>query len=216
LLGKFLNNSLLFLKDLTVFAVIFIWEKNLSKSVRNYINKPINMKPIDLAKLFAKLKEGDRDAAAFFYTCYRPFTESFLRRYTRDAHSAHILADDAFFLVMRDIGDVENIDHFLRLLYYTAWRLFKGDGGPDDGSGLPIDAELVEKYRSEVYAYLLFLPPRKQQVFTMRFIEGLSINVIAIALAIKPKTVRNHISEGLIILRTNFPGQQDQIDLLFQ
>lgn len=174
------------------------------------------MKSIDLDMLFAKLKEGDKNAQAFFYYSYRPLLESFLRRYTREVASAQLMANDAFFMVMCDIAKIKNEKQFLHLLYSTAWKLFiQGGSNPDGGPGMPNDADLLDKDRMVIFQYLPFLPPRKQEITILRFVHHLSCNAIAEQLSIKPQTVRNHISQSRIRLCKLFPMQQAWIDFLF-
>lgn len=72
-----------------------------------------------------------------------------------------------------------------------------------DKSASMIDDEEIEKYKliDKIYVSIRQLPPKCSEVFTMSKINGLSYAQIAERLDISVKTVENHISKALRLLR---------------
>jgi RNA polymerase sigma-70 factor (ECF subfamily) len=84
-------------------------------------------------------------------------------------------------------------------------RLIRGETRPDPGLSGSLTPERVLLAREDVaaiWAAVERLPSRQKSVFLLRFAEDLSIGEIAHSLALRPGTVKSHLSRALSTVRT--------------
>jgi RNA polymerase sigma-70 factor (ECF subfamily) len=84
-------------------------------------------------------------------------------------------------------------------------RLIRGETQPDAGSDAGPTPERILLAREDVaavWAAVERLPSRQRSVFLLRFAEDLSIDEIAHSLALRPGTVKSHLSRALSTVRT--------------
>jgi RNA polymerase sigma-70 factor, ECF subfamily len=69
-------------------------------------------------------------------------------------------------------------------------------------------SELYADILQEIYYHIEQLPDRSREVFTLRYLEGLTNEEIAVQLNIRNQSVRDHLARALKTLRTALAGNK--------
>lgn len=148
------------------------------------------------------------------YATYRTELMNFARTLLgNDADAADAIQD--CFLRLSRVGDTDIRDPraFLftitaniardRLRRNTRWATTSDPVDNDylTGTGNPQDLALAREQLDVVRGVVGSLPPQCAAVFRLRKLEGFAVKEIAAELSISPKTVENHLTKALRILR---------------
>ena len=79
-----------------------------------------------------------------------------------------------------------------------------GGEGEHDPDPAVVESELIHL----LYQAIESLPPERQKVFKLLYIDGLKIAEVAARLNISPNTVKSHRAKAIIALRKRVPGRQ--------
>jgi RNA polymerase sigma factor (sigma-70 family) len=182
---------------------------------------------------FAYLQAGSRTEFKYYYDQYSRRIHYYLQDRTGDFNDATEVTQQVFIILFRDRYKVVDESHILPFLYTTARNLslqyLREKGRLEElqvelayiENNLPgaIDVCSAEELKGEVLAALrlswLTLPARKRRIVVLFFWHRKSVREIAGQLDIEPQTVRNHLSQSIILLRKNFQGRWEEISLFF-
>ncbi len=170
--------------------------------------------PADKRELLALVAEGDENAFARLVREYGDTIFSQSLAFVKSVPQAEELTQDIFMKVWRNRGKLVQVDNFDNWLFILARNLIFDSFKVKVNSPLQFAApegidllspDLVAEER-DTYRLLLegiaMLPEKRQQVFRMSRLEGMSHEQIADALGIHKVTVAQYIVKSLSFLKT--------------
>lgn len=182
---------------------------------------------------FEHFRSGSRRHYELYYLAYCLRVHSYLCELTGDYNSAQDITTRVFVAFFANRAKVMNEMHILPFLYKIARNFaneYLREKGrleemkariahiPDEPAGM-VDVRSVEEMKGEILDEVrqafLKLPARKRRITVLYFWRDMSVNEIAAHLGIAPQTVRNHLSQTLVLLRKNLAGDWEHINLYF-
>jgi RNA polymerase sigma factor (sigma-70 family) len=179
--------------------------------------------------LFEAFKAGDPLAFRQFYDqIVRPLTY-FIENIVLDPIAAEDIAATAFSKIFEGREHYESLEHVKRSIYVIARNSSidclrektKKRTLNDEKEYLDTDWEQVaetERTKAAVLDYFLKeidnLPPQRQAVIKMKFIEEKTSMQIAKELGLKRQTVLNHLTKALENLRKHLPFVRSMMDVV--
>lgn len=164
-------------------------------------------------ELLALWKSGDAGAfECFFKRNFLPLAETAFRK-TGDWHIAEELAQDALYLLYKNSSKIDNrpiayCHEIIKNKVIDLYRKRKLNTTPESEAHIstletPAYERSVEykELEARVRYHVEMLPEQCRQVFLLRREAGLSNRETAAKLGISEKTVENHMTRALTILR---------------
>jgi len=181
--------------------------------------------------LFESFRSGCRRDFHQYYGehCRRIFY--YLQERTGDFMAAEDITQRVFLTLFTNRAKVKNERHILPFLYIIAqnfaYEYLREQGRLEElKAGIAyiteehtdgMDASSAEKVRSEIlnllHEALQVLPPRKREIIHLHYWCKMPVMEIANRLGIAPQTVRNQISQSLVLLRKTLTGEWEHIIL---
>lgn len=168
------------------------------------------------------IEQNDKKAFALFYS--RNFSKLILEaeKHVRDAHVAEEIVQDIFFKIWEDKNLLVNIGSIRSYLYRSVvnasinhinrknnierhHQKIAETISPEDVDLIDEQNELIVLIHQEIER----LPDKCRNVFKLSRLEGLKYKEIALQLGISEKTVENHMSNALKILRARVMGRTE-------
>lgn len=161
-----------------------------------------------------RLAQNDEKAYTEIIEQYGSMIYGHCLMYVKDAGLAEEITQDILFSLWKQRADLPAINNFPGYVYmmtrkrsFSAFKskLAATEPPPDHLTSLlhAPDSNLEYKQLSEAIARgIEKLPPKRQQIFRMSRYDGLSYEEIAQQLNIAKSTVKDHILEALVFLRT--------------
>jgi RNA polymerase sigma-70 factor (ECF subfamily) len=157
------------------------------------------------------INAGDVDAFEVLYRRYREWAARLARRFTGSDDIAADAVQDTFLYFLRQFPGFELRARLTTFLYPVVKHTAQGiqrkarRASPTNVDDvLPaIEAEDDATFarRSELAAVIAALPPAQHETVLMRFVDGMAIGEIAIALGIPTGTVKSRLHNALATLR---------------
>lgn len=174
--------------------------------------------------LVALARSGNREAFGKLVARYqRPLMGRALVR-TGKLEDADDLVQETFFRAWKHLGSFRGTDGFGAWVFRTLDNLLadrgrragrETPGGEviaqtvQDPAPLPDERLFDQELESRVRAALASFPPgRRRDIFRLRFVEGLPIDVIAARLGLHSGTVKVHLFRGVRELRRLLENQE--------
>lgn len=164
--------------------------------------------------LFQKLAEGDHTAFKQVYRMYFPRIHAFAYGFLKNKDEADELTQMVFIKLWDKhelFSEVRNFDSYLfTLTKYTVFNYIRAkhmlpisdEDIPDQcNQDTPYDKLIANDLRLLIDLTVSQMPPKRQQIFRMSRLEGVSNEEIAERLGIQKKTVENHLNLALNELR---------------
>lgn len=164
--------------------------------------------------LFQKLAEGDHTAFKQVYRMYFPRIHAFAYGFLKNKDEADELTQMVFIKLWDKhelFSEVRNFDSYLfTLTKYTVFNYIRAkhvlpisdEDIPDQcNQDTPYDRLIANDLRLLIDLTVSQMPPKRQQIFRMSRLEGVSNEEIAERLGIQKKTVENHLNLALNELR---------------
>jgi RNA polymerase sigma-70 factor (ECF subfamily) len=163
--------------------------------------------------LIAAINGGDAGAFEVLYFRYRDWVVALAFRFTEDNDAALDVLQETFLYVLRKFPGFRLTANFKTFLYPAVRNLsiaarrkaqryqateeelnqIENTPGPTEASSATSDLNIV----------LAELPEEQREVILLRFVDGLSLNEIAEAIAIPLGTVKSRLHNALQALRRN-------------
>jgi RNA polymerase sigma-70 factor (ECF subfamily) len=154
-----------------------------------------------------------QDPLAFegLYGRYRDWVFRLAWRFTRDPDLALDVLQETFTYLLRRLPTLQLTARLTTFLYPAVRNLSlaalrrnrKFPGGEDILDEMPARSEAVEGLSEDLAAALAVLPAPQRQAVLMRFVDEMSIEEIAEALAVPPGTVKSRLHHALETLRND-------------
>ena len=154
----------------------------------------------------AAANAGDASAFDAIYHRYKHWVVSLATRLTGDADQALDVSQETFIYLLSKFPGFKLTSRLTTFLYPAVKNLsiglrrkrsrFVGGEGALEGLAGPVAAET-----SELTAVVAGLPETHSEVVLMRFVDGLSLEEIAVALEIPLGTVKSRLHNALGMLR---------------
>lgn len=158
------------------------------------------------AELLAAVAHGDADALGVLYARHHPFVFAVACRCTRNEADAADIAHEVFIDLARRAGRIVLVGRLTTYLYpaikHAAIAAARRKR-PTAVAEVP-DAAAAETPASEfgpLHAAVGALPEIQREVVLLRIVDGLSVEEVALALAIAPGTVKSRLHAALAALR---------------
>jgi RNA polymerase sigma-70 factor (ECF subfamily) len=159
------------------------------------------------------LNAGDARAFDAIYFRYRDWVVRLATRFTGNSEDALDVLQETFAYVFRKFPGFRLTASMTTFLYPVVknlsiaarrkrTRMASTDamGTPDPAANASVDAA---QQREELEVVLTSLPESQREVLLMRFVDGMSLHEIAVALDIPEGTVKSRIHNAIAALRTN-------------
>jgi len=159
-------------------------------------------------ELVRAASQGDRSAFEAIYFRHRDWVVRLAGRLTGDRDDALDVPQETFAYLWRKLPDLELRARLTTFLYPAVKNLsiaaarkrrryVTGDDLPEP----PVEAPAPGSSRAELAAVVGVLPEGQRDVLLMRFVDSMSLDEIAAALAIPLGTVKSRLHNALAALR---------------
>jgi RNA polymerase sigma-70 factor (ECF subfamily) len=166
-------------------------------------------------QLLERVAAGDRDAFRQLYDLHAPRLNAFALRITRHGPLAADAVHDAFLQVWRNAGRFDAsrgqpAAWLLSLVRYRALDIARRRGREVPDDDLPERADedpdplarlMTSRDAAALHACLRRLPPERQKLMLLAFVEGLTHADLSDRLAVPLGTIKSWIRRGLLALR---------------
>ena len=145
-----------------------------------------------------KLKEiaaGNVEAFEHLFFQYQPRLVNFLIGLTHDKEVSRDMAQDLFLSLWKDREKLKNVRSFSSYLFQMA-RFTEASPAESEEEAL-----FVRELQSIINRTVDQMSPQRSKIYRMSREEGLSNDEIAMRLDISKRTVENHLTAALAILR---------------
>lgn len=159
-------------------------------------------------ELVAAINSGDPAAFDQLYHRYKPWVVSLATRFTGDSDLALDVLQETFIYLLSKFPGFKLTSRLTTFLYPAVKNIsiaarrkssrFAGGRQPFDTLPAPAAAE-----ENELATVVSALPQTHSEVVLMRFVDGLSLEEIATALAIPLGTVKSRLHNALATLRAD-------------
>ncbi len=169
---------------------------------------------VDQRALLAALKRGDSSARADVFSLYESAVRRVLMRILRERQDVQDALQDTFVKVFNSASQVKDpmalkgwilkvatsvgLDEYRRRQRAREHRLCDHGYEPSASSAPPE----VRRALRDAYRVLSILPQQEQQVFTLRYIDGLELEKIADACEISLATVKRRLGRAAVRFNT--------------
>ncbi|RKD90330.1 RNA polymerase sigma factor [Mangrovibacterium diazotrophicum] len=190
------------------------------------------MKHLELGtdkELVIALSNSSTDAFKYLFDRYSQKLYHFVLSYLKSPSESEEIIQEVFIKIWENRGKLDSEKSFKSYLFTIAFNGIKRHFNKkmqeekykhdliewisDDRPDVEVKVEF-EKLIEKLDRLIADFPEKRRVIFIQRKKEGKSINEIAELLAISPKTVKNHITEGMNSLRKSFE-EEDLSALLF-
>ena len=166
--------------------------------------------------LLKELNEGSRTAFDLLFLRYQPKVLAFLKTCTGDEEQARDIAQDIFFNIWKDRTKLSGIRSFEGYLFqmarFSLYNYFdhldvvkkyveEGKKHPEGTACGPEDKLKERQVRTVIAETVRKMPQRRREIFVMSRYGGYSNDEIAERLNISKRTVENHLTAALSVLR---------------
>jgi RNA polymerase sigma-70 factor, ECF subfamily len=154
---------------------------------------------------------GDPLAFEGLYGRYRNWVFRLAWRFTQDPDLALDVLQETFTYLLRRLPSLQLTAQLTTFLYPAVRNLSlaalrrnrKFPGGEEILDEIPARSESMEGLSEDLAAALAILPQTQRQAVLMRFVDEMSIDEIAEALAVPPGTVKSRLHNALETLRND-------------
>lgn len=160
-------------------------------------------------ELIRRAREGDEQAFNVLYGRYRDWTVRLARRFTGNDHDALDVLQDAFAYLLSRLPGLTLTARMTTFLYPVVKNLSlnlcrkrRRQAAGDFPDDIPAP-ESPEPSRADLALVLRTLPQAHLEVVLMRFVDDMTLQEIAHALAIPLGTVKSRLSNALATLRND-------------
>lgn len=171
---------------------------------------PSNHDPRTDQELIAAANQGDAAAFALLYDRYRDWVVSLAMRFTRDRNTALDVMQDTFLYLLRKFPDFELTGQMKTFLYpvvrHNSLAIARRQSRQVSSMEVAEPAVNAPGQRAELNelaAAVDALDPGHREVLVLRFVEGLSLQEIALAMELPLGTVKSRLHHALRQLREN-------------
>ena len=186
------------------------------------------MQPCYNPELFEAFRCGDLAALEEYYKLYSVKIYSHVFQKTKDQVLAIDICTDAFMALRDRRQSIKEEKHVVGFLLKTANNMVHASfrqqvrdnellaelsyqlptaTSPDIRDTASAEADLKKSFHG--------LTPRRRKILALYYLHGLSVREIAVGLAIKEQTVRNHLSQTMEKLRNDLLGRWGENNPLF-
>jgi len=169
------------------------------------------LKRLDDAELVARVNRGDEEAFAALYDRHKDWVAALAYRWTGDREAALDVLQETFLYFIRKFPGFRLTARLQTFLYPAIKNLSiaaRRKAGRYDTvePGAPVLEELTmpegpANEESQLRAVLSLLPETHREVLWLRYVDGLELMEIAMALEIPLGTVKSRLHNALTILR---------------
>jgi RNA polymerase sigma-70 factor (ECF subfamily) len=158
------------------------------------------------SELVAAANGGDRSAFDVLYHRYKQWVVSLATRFTGDSEQALDVCQETFLYLLSKFPGFKLTSRLTTFLYPAVKNLSIGmrrKTAKFMGGDLPLDALAAPAAgaKHELTEVVAGLPETHSEVVLMRFVDGLSLEEIAVALEIPLGTVKSRLHNALGMLR---------------
>lgn len=169
----------------------------------------------DDENILVSLSEGDEKAFEELFFIYQPRVVNFLTALTHDREASRDLAQDLFLNLWNDHEKLKNIAHLSSYLFQMArfsaynyldrlsvWEKYASEHVRNlHVEESEEEALFVKELQEMINQAIEQMTPQRRKVYRMSREEGLSNEEIASRLGISKRTVENHLTAALSVLR---------------
>ncbi|MEK7250322.1 MAG: RNA polymerase sigma-70 factor [Bacteroidota bacterium] len=173
-------------------------------------------------QLIERVRASDNEAFRLLFEKYQPILFRNVLHKVRDADAAHDIVQETFVRVWRNRTSLQSNLSFLAYLFRISGNLvrdnakhrevrarLKGSIPPtspsaQDDPESSLELNMLEEKLSEVVRTKL--PTKCRAIFLLSRLEGMSNAEISLKLNVSIKTVENHMTRALKLLRRNLRG----------
>jgi RNA polymerase sigma-70 factor, ECF subfamily len=164
---------------------------------------------VDQSALLAALRSGDSSAQADVFNLYEPAVRRVLMRILRERQDVQDALQDTFVKIFNSASQVKDpmalkgwilkvatsvgLDEYRRRQRSREHRLSDHDSCEPSALSAPLE---VRRALRDAYRVLSVLPEQEQQVFTLRYIDGLELEKIADVCDISLATVKRRLGRA--------------------
>ncbi len=165
-------------------------------------------------ELIGRMNEGDAEAFEVLYRRYRDWVHRLAWRFTGNPEDALDVLQETFTYLLKKSPDLRLTASMTTFLYPVVKHLSlntrrRRTASADEESLMAVpDPAVAGTSRAELAAALAGLTAEHREVILMRFVDDMSLDEIAQALAIPSGTVKSRLHRGLETLR-NDPRAQE-------
>ena len=162
--------------------------------------------------LIALINQGDATAFEVLYQRHRDWVANLAFRFMGDRDLALDVLQETFLYVLKKFPGFRLTCQFRSFLYPAvrnlsiaarrkADRLQSGDDGTLEQIVAPPSCDEGDSDRAQLSIVLTRLPEAQREVLLLRFVDGLNLDEIAVALEIPTGTVKSRLHHALAALR---------------
>lgn len=182
---------------------------------------------------FEQFQSGSSDAFDYYYDLYVERMHFYIEDKTGDRSAATDLTQEVFFILYKEKEKIQDESHLRAFLYTTAknlslkWLREKSRQHAFEKElaflvqtqNPEVEGQLAEQAKGQLLMGLRAswqtLSPRKRRIIGLYFWNNRSTAEIAALLGIEAQTVRNHLSQSIILLRKRIDGGWEEINLFY-
>jgi len=168
--------------------------------------------------LIALVNQGDDVAFEFLYRRHRDWVVQLAARLTGSPDLALDVLQETFLYVLRKFPGFRLTCQFRSFLYPAVRNLaitarqkaarLQGSEEALAAMPAPENADDADRSRAQLAEALANLPKGQREVLLLRFVDGLSLEEIGVALAIPTGTVKSRLHHALVALRQDSRAQK--------
>jgi len=163
-----------------------------------------------------EMSRGNKSAFEWLFLTWHPKVVVFFKKFIEDEETAYDYAQDVFYDVWAQRKKFSEVESFSAFLFRMAkFRLFnhydkqavkskfvkEGIKYSSDDSVPMEQSVFADEMERMIWDTVNSMPPKRRKVFVMSRMQGYSNEEIARELGISKRTVENHITSALAILR---------------
>ena len=183
----------------------------------------------NMIPIVEKAASGDTSAFETLFRTYWNMAYFYCFKYLKNKSEAEEVAQDAFFILFRNIDKLKNpklfVAYFSKILVNSCHNRSKSRRNKNDKITFPVDhftetlpeeridflpevAMNQQELKNEIINFINELPKKQREVMLLHFVNDLSQSEIAVALDVKPSVIGNRLFHAKAALKQKLDKQK--------